>query len=190
VVREFGAVEGGRQTLERLGEFLAGKLCEPFVISREFPAPRDLVWKTWTERERLMEWFGPKGFTRLTAKLDFRPGGIFHYALRAPDGREMWGKFVYREIVPPKKIVWANSFSDKDGGITRHPFSSAPWPLQMLTEATFTERDGKTTVTIKWLPLDSTEEERKVFDSMHASMNQGWTGTFEQLADYLTKIKL
>jgi uncharacterized protein YndB with AHSA1/START domain len=186
VVKEFGAIEGGKQTLERLGEHLAESLCKPFIISREFNAPRDLVWKAWTERARLMEWFGPKGFTMTNAKLDFRPGGIFHYSLRAPDGKEMWGKFVYREIVAPEKIVLVNSFSDENGGLTRHPFSPA-WPLQMLTETTFAERDGKTTVTIKWLPLDATDEERKTFDSARDGMTQGWTGTFEQLADYLAK---
>jgi uncharacterized protein YndB with AHSA1/START domain len=164
------------------------KITEPFVITREFNAPRELVWKAWTEQARMKEWFSPKGFTRRYAKMDFRPGGIYHYGLVTPDGKEFWGKFVYREIVAPEKILWVNSFSDKDGGITRHPFSSAPWPLQMLTEATFTERDGKTTVTIKWLPLDSTEEELQTFDGARGGMTQGWTGTFEQLAEYLAKM--
>ncbi|HSY73884.1 MAG TPA: SRPBCC family protein [Dongiaceae bacterium] len=186
VVKEFGAIEGGKQTLERLGEFLAEALCKPFVISREFTAPRELVWKAWTERERLMEWFGPKGFTMSAAKLDFRPGGIFHYAMHAPDGKEMWGKFVYREIVAPEKIVLVNSFSDEKGGLTRHPMSPT-WPLQMLTETTFAEDKGKTLITIKWLPLDATDEERKTFNDARAGMTQGWTGTFEQLDDYLAK---
>ena len=133
VAQEFGAVEGGRQTLERLGEHLAGTLSKPFVISREFKAPRELVWEAWTERDRLTQWFGPKGFMMSAAKLDFRPGGSFHYSMRTPDGKEMWGKFVYREIVAPEKIVLVNSFSDAGGGLTRHPFSPA-WPLEMLTE--------------------------------------------------------
>ncbi len=187
VVKEFGAIEGGKQTLERLGEFLAGKLCEPFVIWREFSAPRELVWKAWTEREHLLQWFGPKGFVMTTAKLDFRPGGTFHYCMRAPDGKEMWGKFVYREIVAPDKIVLVNSFSDENGGLTRHPFSPV-WPLQMLTETTFAERDGKTTITIRWTLLDATDEERKTFDGARDGMTQGWTGTFEQLAGYLAKL--
>ena len=137
----------------------------------------------------MMQWFGPKGFTMTVAKLDFRPGGMFHYCLRSANGKEMWGKFVYREIVPPGKIVWVNSFSDKDGGLTRHPFSSAMWPLQMLTEVTFTEGDGRTTVTVRWLPLDATDEERKTFDSNHDSMRQGWGGTMEQLEAFLAKVR-
>lgn len=99
----------------------------------------------------------------------------------------MWGKFVYREIAAPERILWVNSFSDANGGLTRHPFSSARWPLEMLSEATFTERDGKTTVTIKWLPLNATDEERRTFDFMRDSMTQGWTGTFDQLGGYLAR---
>ena len=187
VVKEFGAVEGGKQTLMRMGEHLARMLCQPFVIEREFNAPRELVWKAWTERERLMQWFGPKGMILNTANLDFRPGGSFHCGMKMPDGNEMWGRFDYREINAPSRILLVNSFSDKDGGLTRHPFS-AQWTMHMFTESTFTERPGKTTVTIKWLPLDATEEERRAFEAARASMTQGWGGTFEQLAVYLAKV--
>jgi uncharacterized protein YndB with AHSA1/START domain len=186
VVKEFGAIEGGRQTLERLGEFLAKTLVQPFVITHTFDAPRELVWKAWTEREHLMKWFGPEGFTMPAAKIDFRPGGIFHYCLCAPDGKEMWGKFVFREIIAPEKIVLVNSFSDEDGGLTRHPFSPA-WPLEMLTTTTFAGHEGKTVLTIEWVPLDATDDERKAFDGARDSMTQGWTGTFRQLAAYLAR---
>ena len=158
----------------------------PFVISRTFDAPRELMWKAWTERARLMEWFGPKGFTMPAAKMDFRPGGSFHYCLAAPDGHEMWGKFVYREIAPPARIVLVNSFSDEDGGITRHPMSPT-WPLEMLSTFTLAEHNGKTTSTVEWSPLNPTVEERATFDATHEGMKQGWSGTFEQLAAYLAK---
>jgi uncharacterized protein YndB with AHSA1/START domain len=187
VVKEFGAIEGGQQTLERLGEHLAKSIVRPFVISREFSAPRELVWKTWSEREHLMKWFGPRGCTISSAKLDFRPGGTFHYAMRTPEGREMWGKFFYREIVPPQKIVLVNCFSDEAGGITRHPFS-ATWPLEMLSTITLAGRDGKTVLTIEWVPINATAEELKTFDTMRDSMTQGWTGTFQQLDEYLAKV--
>jgi uncharacterized protein YndB with AHSA1/START domain len=161
---------------------------EPFIISRTFDAPRELVFKAWTERERLMQWFGPKGFAMTSARLDLRPGGNFHYCLRSPDGKEMWGKFVYREIVAPERIVWVNSFSDKDGNMARHPMMPN-WPAEMLSTARFTENAGKTTVTINWLPLNPTVEERNVFETMRSRMNEGWTGTFEQLEKYLTETK-
>jgi uncharacterized protein YndB with AHSA1/START domain len=160
---------------------------KPFVISRTFNAPRDRVWKAWTEREQLVKWFGPKGFKMTTANLDFRPGGTFHYCLQTPDGKPMWGKFVYRVIEAPKRIILVNSFSDEKGGLTRHPMS-ATWPLEMLSTTTLVEEGGKTNLTIEWSPLNPTGEERQAFDSAHDGMKQGWTGTFEQLADFLSKV--
>ncbi len=73
-----------------------------FVISRLFDAPRDVVWKAWTEPERLKHWWGPKGVKIVSCKVDLRPDGVFHYSMRMPDGQEMWGKFIYREIVRPE----------------------------------------------------------------------------------------
>ena len=184
-MREFGAVEGGKQTLERLGEQLAAMQTKPFVISREFAAPRALVWKVWTEGEHFSQWFAPKGVTTTVVQFDLRPGGICHYYLTSHEGKKWWGKAAYREIVPQEKLVWINSFSDEHAGITRHPFSKDPWPLQMLTVITFAENAGKTTVTVTWLPIDADDEERGVFDRNHPSMNGGWGGTFEQLTAYL-----
>jgi uncharacterized protein YndB with AHSA1/START domain len=157
-----------------------------FVITRLFDAPRERVWSAWTERKQLMHWFGPKGFTMPAAKLDFRPGGTFHYCLCAPNGDEMWGKFVYREIVAPERIVLVNSFSDENGGLARHPLS-ATWPLEMLSTTTLVDEGGRTRITIGWSPLNPTEEERRTFDGAHDGMRQGWSGTFEQLADFLAK---
>ncbi len=187
VAKEFGAIEGGRQTLERASEYVASLQSRPFIISRELNAPRDLVWKVWTEREHFARWFGPKGIKVAIAQFDLRPGGMIHYSMTTPDGKEMWGKAVYREIVPPTKLVWINSFSDKDAGITRHPLSKDPWPLQLLTVVTFAEQAGKTTVTVNWLPYESDADERKVFDDNLANMNKGWGGTLEQLEAYLAK---
>ena len=159
----------------------------PFVISRVLDAPRDRVWEAWTEAERLKHWWGPKGFTVTYLKIDLRPGGTMHYCLRMPDGKEMWGKFVYREIVKPERLVWINSFSDKDGGTTVHPMSP-DWPREMHTLVSFEAQGGKTKVTVQWTPVDgSTETERKTFEAGRGSMNQGWSGTFEQFAAYLAR---
>ena len=178
-----GMEEGWTQTLEKLDRDLE----ETFVMSRTFDAPRDLVWKAWTEKDRLMQWFGPKGATMPAAKLDFRPGGTFLYQLRLPNGDELWGKWVFREIDPPRRLVWVNSFSDPDGGITHHPMAPT-WPREMLTVITFVERDEKTTVTIDWRPLNASAEERNTFIARKPSMTQGWGGTFEQFEDYLARI--
>jgi uncharacterized protein YndB with AHSA1/START domain len=119
--------------------------------------------------------------------MEFRPGGSFHYCLESLDGKEMWGKFVYREIVTPEKIAFVNSFSDENGGMTRHPMS-ATWPLEMLSTLTMTEENGRTTATIHWIPLNATEEERKTFDAAHEGMKQGWADNFDRLAAYLAKV--
>lgn len=186
VVRDYGAIEGGKQTLERAAEYVSGMQTKPFVISREFAAPRSLVWQAWTEPERFIAWFGPKGMKMKLIKMDLSPGGMTHYSMETPDGKLMWGKAVYREIVPPMKLVWLNSFSDANGGITRHPLSTDPWPLQMLTVVTLEEKAGKTTVTIHWTPFDSTQEERDTFEKGRGSMTMGWTGTLDQLTAYLS----
>ena len=158
--------------------------CKPFVITRTFDAPREKVWQAWSQRGRLMQWFGPRGMKMPAARLDFRPGGSFHYCLESTDGKEMWGKFVYREIEAPERIALVNSFSDEAGGLTRHPLAQA-WPLEMLSTTTFTEENGKTKITLEWSPLNPTSDEQRAFDSAHEGMKQGWNGTFDQLAAYL-----
>ncbi|HUJ44413.1 MAG TPA: SRPBCC domain-containing protein [Opitutaceae bacterium] len=187
-VKEYGAIEGGKQTLARLAEHLPmmTPAAKEFVLTRTFAAPRALVWRAWTEAELLQRWFGPKGFTMPACSLDLRPGGVFHYGMKSPDGHEVWGKWTFREIVPPEKLVVIISFSDAQGGVTRHPLS-AHWPLETLSTMTLTELDGKTTVTLRWAPHAATEIERQAFDSSHEGMRQGWAGTMEQLEAYLAQ---
>lgn len=162
---------------------------DDFVLSRTFDASRDLVWKSWTEVDRLKQWWGPKGFKIIAAKLDLKPGGIFHYGMRGPDGNEMWGKFTYREIKAPERLVFVVAFSDKKGGMTRHPMMPR-WPQETLSTITFADKGGKTEVTVRWAPHNATEEERKTFDSSHDSMRTGWGGTMDQFAEYLAKARL
>lgn len=155
-----------------------------FVISRVFDAPRELMWKAWTEPDRLMQWFGPKGVKMPACKMDLRPGGIFHYCMLTPDGHEMWGKWVFREIDAPARLVLVSSFSDAGGGLTRHPLNPQ-WPLETLSTTTLEAMGNKTRLTIRWTPLNAKPAERATFEQSHASMQQGWGGTFEQLEDYL-----
>ena len=75
-----------------------------FVISRTFEAARDLVYKAWTEPERLAQWWGPPGMPIRVAGFDLQPGGTFLYAMKIPDGSEMFGKFVYREVVYDRQL--------------------------------------------------------------------------------------
>lgn len=159
----------------------------PFVISRVFDAPRERVWRAWTDADALTQWWGPKGFKVEQLSLDLRPGGRMHYCLRAPDGSEMWGKFAFREVVAPERLVWVNSFSDKDGGTTIHPMMPT-WPREMLSTALFEEEGAGTRLTIRWLPLEgSSPAEIFTFETGRPSMTMGWTGTLEQFADFLGK---
>ncbi len=157
-----------------------------FVISRTFSAPRDLVFAAWTEREHLHHWFGPKGIEIVHCTNDLRPGGVMHYGMRTPDGNVMWGKWIYREIVVPERLVFVVSFSDENSGVTRHPMS-AGWPLETLSTVTFEDAGGATNVTVRWAAHNATELERETFNSGHSSMKQGWSGTFDQLTEYLSR---
>ena len=159
---------------------------EPFVTSRVFDAPRDRVWQAWTEAERLKQWFAPKGFATTHCKLDLRPGGIYHYCLRTPDGKDMWGKWTIREVAKPKKLVFVDSFSDEKGGITRHPMSP-DWPREMLSTVEFEEQGPKTRVTVSWEPINAGDAELKTFEEGRDSMTQGWGGTLDYLVEYLAK---
>lgn len=160
-----------------------------FVYSRTVDAPRDLVWKAWSEPQHLAQWWGPKGCKLKVASLDFRPGGIFHYGMEWSAGSTMWGRFVYREMTPPERLVFVNSFADENAEIIRAPFSEH-WPREILNVVTFEDLGGnKTRVTLRGGPIDPTEEERAVFESMFDSMNQGFGGTFDQLTAYLAKMQ-
>lgn len=158
------------------------------TLTRAFNAPRDIVFKAWTEPERLAKWWGPKGFDFVVASMDLRPGGAFHYCMRGPNGMEMWGKLVYEEIVAPERLVFVNSFSDKDGGLTRHPMS-ATWPLEIHNTLTLTEENGKTTLTLHGGPVNATEAERQTYAAGRSGLQQGMAGSFAQLDAYLETLK-
>jgi uncharacterized protein YndB with AHSA1/START domain len=184
VVEKYGAVEGGNQTVARLAEYVA--TLGAFEVSRTFDAPRDLVYRAWTEQDRLAQWWGPKGFAMLSCKLDLRAGGVFHYGMRGPDGKEMWGKWVFREVSPPDRLAFVVSFSNADCGTVRAPFSD-DWPVEVLSTVTFADENGKTTLRMSAVPIEATAAERKLFDAMHPSMTQGWDGTLDQLAAFLAR---
>ena len=120
-------------------------------------------------------------------KLDLKPGGIFHYAMAFQPGHDMYGRFVFRELAAPERIVFVTSFSDAEGGITRAPFPQleGKWPLEVLNTMTMAEQNGWTTISLRGGPINATDEERKIFESMTESMRQGFGGTFDKLAEYL-----
>jgi uncharacterized protein YndB with AHSA1/START domain len=157
-----------------------------FVITRSFKAPRTRVWKAWSEADQLKHWWGPKGCSIEVLRFEFRPGGFFHYAMGFAGAPTMWGRFNYREIAAPERIVWLNSFANENCGIARAPFS-AVCPLEIENTVTLTERNGATTVALRAVPFGEVEEERKYFEELHPSLERGYGGTFDQLADHLAK---
>jgi uncharacterized protein YndB with AHSA1/START domain len=88
---------------------------ERMVVTRVFDAPRELVWKAWTDPKYVMQWWGPKGFTSPRCEIDFRVGGKFLFCMRTPDGQEGYNAGEYHEIVPHEKIVSSMYFSDSKG---------------------------------------------------------------------------
>jgi len=193
-VQHYGALEGGRQTFERLAEHLTSG--SPAAADRRFryrrvlQAPLELLWRAWTEPEHLRRWFGPKGFTMAECAMDLRAGGTFHYGLRTPEGALMWGKWVFREIVARERLVFISSFSDAARAVTRHP-GNANWPLEMLSTVTFAKHagiGGGSVVEVEWQPLQPTPAERAAFAAGQSSMEQGWSGTCDQLQGYLAPL--
>ena len=156
-------------------------------ITHTFNAPRELVFKALTKSEHLMNWWGPKRMDIRGLKSDFRPGGVFHYSQRPADGNVMWVKFVYSEIIAPEKIVYTSFFSDEEGNTVRAPFD-ANWPMETLNTITLNEDEDKTTLTMIVAPVSPTEEEIKTFEDSKEMAEEGYSGTFDQLDEYLTKI--
>ncbi|GIO28318.1 SRPBCC family protein [Ornithinibacillus bavariensis] len=154
------------------------------VLTRDFYAPRELVFKVWTDPKHFGNWWGPKDFSLNVEKMDVRPGGMFLGSQTSPEGHVMWGKFVYQEVNGPEKLVFVQSFSDEEGNTVRAPFNPN-WPLEIINILTLTEENGKTSLTLRGGPFNATEDERAAFEGMRPNLEQGFEGTFDQLADYL-----
>src|SRR3712207_5988559 len=87
------------------------------VITRTFDAPRELVWRAWTEPEHFNRWWGPKDFAAPNSQMDVRVGGKYLYCMRSPDGQDYWGTGTYREVVPMERLVYTDSFADEQGNV-------------------------------------------------------------------------
>ena len=151
------------------------------VITRDFDAPRKLVWRAWTEPALLMRWWGPGGFTAPVCRVDLRVGGSYLFCMRSPEGKDYWSTGIYREIVEPERIVFTDFFADEEGNPVpaTHYGMSPDWPAEMLVRVTFAEHEDKTKLTLQHLGIPSGAEG----DSCEA----GWTESLERLAEHLAK---
>lgn len=192
VVKASGAVEGNKQTMGKMEAYIRGiqEVGSPeLVLTRELDAPRELVWKAWTQKEALAQWWGPVGFDIDIKKFELKPGGYFHYSMDNNQGLKMWGRFEFKEINAPEKLVFVNGFSNEAGTLERAPFFDGKWALEIKNTLTLTENNGKTTLTLRGYPINATAEEMDMYHANRASMQGGFAGTFKQLEAYLSNHK-
>ena len=121
------------------------------LITRSFDAPRELVWRAWTELEHLKQWHAPRGCEIEFKRFDFREGGGFLSCIRNPAFGECWCLGTYLEIVEPERIVYRMALADADG----NPVDSvaaghgSEWPAETIVTLGFVEEEeGKTVLTL------------------------------------------
>lgn len=158
---------------------------QELILERVFAAPRELVFKAFSEAEHLKHWWGPRGWILTVCNVDFRPGGIWHYCMKCIDenqgdfyGYESWGKAIYKEIVEPEKIVYVDYFSDAEGN------EAEGMPACEIT-MTFVEFEGKTKL-VSRTQYASAEALKKVLDM---GVEQGITETWDRLAEHLQSLQ-
>lgn len=186
VAREYGAVEGAHQTIGRLASHLdavqtAKTGPREIFISRTFEAPRDLVFKAWTDPDHFSKWWGPAACRMISCTVDLRPGGSFTFSkeMPGPDGPvQMRCKGVYRVVAPPERLSWTWAFVDDTGEIARHPLEPL-WPLETQVAMTLTERDGRTTMEIRQTGV--------LTERLKDAAEQGWASCLGQLTSHLAK---
>ena len=142
------------------------------LITREFDAPRELVFKAMTDPALISRWWGPRNYTTVVDKMDVRPGGAWRFVHRTADGNEYGFRGEYREVVPPERIVQTFEFEPMAGHIS-------------VETATFTERDGRTLLTVR--SVFSTKEDR---DGMvQSGMEKGLAETHDRFAELLVELR-
>ena len=162
-------------------------MSKPFRLSHTFQVARPTLWAVYTQPEHLSKWFAPQGFTMPAYDMEFRVGGRFLHAMQALDGTQMWGKWEFLGIDAPSRLSLIQHFSDREGGITRHPMAPT-WPLRTMATSHLSEEGGGSLLQLEWLPFEATPEEIATFDAGHESMRMGWGGTFAKLEAYLATL--
>jgi uncharacterized protein YndB with AHSA1/START domain len=141
------------------------------VVSREFDAPRELVFEAWTDPEQLVQWWGPHGFTTTNHEMDVSPGGVWRFVMHGPDGTEYGNRVEFIEVAPPERLVYSHG-----------PDGASEGPSFRVT-VTFDDEDGKTRLTLRLVFASPAERDGAVeFGAL-----EGGKQTLERLADYLAK---
>ncbi len=156
---------------------------ERMTITRVFDAPRNLVWKAWTDPQYAKQWWGPHGFTTPVYQSDFRVGGKFLICMKSPDGQEFWNAGEYHEIVPPEKIVSSMYFADKDGNkVEPEHYGIEHEAIEGARDTTLFEDlgDGRTKLT--FIGNEAAE------DAANSGQLEGWNQILEKFANVLAEL--
>lgn len=161
-----------------LFDFTVNKETKTIYVKREFDADVNLVWKAWTTAELLDQWWAPLPFRNKTKVMDFRDGGMWHYAMLSPDNQLHWCRFDYEKITNGKRYSGLDAFCDENGNINTD-FSRMHW------ENTFDQSENGTEVNIT-VTVDSLETLEKI---MAMGFQEGFTMGLNQLEELLKTIK-
>lgn len=156
-------------------EFLVNKETKTVTITADFDADRDLVWDAYTKPELLDQWWAPKPFASRTKDMNFEEGGRRFYAMVSPDGHERWALQQYKTITPKTNFTLFNAFADADAN---PQLPGSDWDLS------FTERNGKTTVTISIY----NESLERMETLLAMGFKEGITATLGQLTELLAEL--
>jgi len=146
------------------------------VIQRVFDLPVSKVWRALTEAEEFKKWWGPKGFTCPSSKMEARVGGKYLSCMRGPDGKEFWSTGMVKEFIPEKKLVVTDSFSDERGNIKPASELGMPgdWPRELLITFELEEADGATKLRL---------QHEGIPEEMHDDCVKGWNESFDKLEE-------
>jgi uncharacterized protein YndB with AHSA1/START domain len=139
-------------------------------LTRLIDAPREAVWKAWTDPQLLKQWFAPLPYTTPEAELDLRPGGSNVIVMQGPDGTRMPNRGTYLEVKPNERLVFTDAYTGDWAPREGKPF--------MTVVLTFEDEGGKTRYTAR--VLHWTAEDRETHEKM--GFHQGWAICAEQLA--------
>ena len=160
-----------------------GNETERMTVTRVFDAPRELVWKAWTEPEYVMQWWGPKGFTSPVCQMDFRVGGKSLCCMKSPDGQEFWNGIEYHEIIPYEKIVSSMYFADAKGNkVEPDAYGIEHEAIEGVYDVTLFEDlgNGKTKLThIGNEPMESAKNSGQL---------EGWNQILDKISDLIAKM--
>lgn len=157
-----------------------------YVLERDFDAPRELVWRTWTDPALLPRWYGP-GVETIIHTLDLRPGGLWLLEMRWGE-RTNYQRIEYTEITPPARLVWLHSSADAGWNVIPSPMMP-DWPRVLLTTITLEEEGGRTRMRLTWVPHEATEAEIACFASAMAGNTKGWGAGMELLEALLAELQ-